>query len=133
MARRQGCSPLGPWHEVTAAEQNPIMELDGKRALDVLMDQMEVDDLESFGRLARDVHVAVPVHGADTGDYMVRNLLGIDPDNGILAIGEWLQPGDTLMFCQRDADTAWQDLQRMLDAIRKAVPGVPKPGLTKFI
>ena len=44
----------------------------------------------------------------------MRNLVGIDPDNGVFAVGEDIAAGDALMFCRRDREAAEHDLRRML-------------------
>jgi len=46
----------------------------------------------------------------------VRNILGVDPQNHLVAVGEYVAPGDELLFCRRDQQTAEDDLQRMLAA-----------------
>jgi small ligand-binding sensory domain FIST len=71
----------------------------------------------------------VTIRGSDTGDYLVRNLVGIDPQQQWLAIGEWLEPGAEIMFCRRDAKSAREDLVRVLDSARQAIDGVPRGGL----
>ena len=35
----------------------------------------------------------MPIAGSDTGDYLVRNLVGIDPANKLVAIGDMVQQG----------------------------------------
>ena len=50
------------------------------------------------------------MRGSDTGDYLVRNILGVDPHNHLVAIGEYVEPGDELLFCRRDQQSAEADL-----------------------
>ncbi|MEK7734728.1 MAG: FIST C-terminal domain-containing protein, partial [Pseudomonadota bacterium] len=60
------------------------------------------------------IFAALPIRGSDTGDYLVRNLLGVDAGNKMIAIGEHLTTGDGLQFCRRDRKSAREDLERML-------------------
>lgn len=113
----QGCSPFGPRRRVTACEENVIAELDGQPALEVLLAAAD-EKLVRSGRIL----VGLPVAGSDTGDYVVRNLVGIDPRAKLFAIGAEVQPGDELVFCRRDADAARQDLARMLAALKESAP-----------
>jgi small ligand-binding sensory domain FIST len=66
--------------------------------------------------------VGLPVPGSDTGDYTARNLVGIDPKNKVIAIGDVVEPGDEMLICRRDAGAARADLLRMLEALKAAAP-----------
>ena len=121
----QGCSPIGPLHAITAMEGDIVTELDGRLALDVFNE--DIGDLlaRDLQRVAGYIHAAVPVTGSDTGDYMVRNLRGIDANQGWLAIGEALSAGDQLMFVRRDGASAVEDMARMLDSLKdRAAAGI---------
>jgi small ligand-binding sensory domain FIST len=124
----QGCAPLPQRHTITEAEGNVIAKLDGRPALDVLRADIGglAGDLE---RAAQVIHAALPVPGSDTGDFVVRNLVGADARRGLLAIGAEVEPGMPLMFCRRDRNAARADLDRMLDAVLEAVPGTPRGAL----
>jgi small ligand-binding sensory domain FIST len=133
----QGCTPLGgraadhgPMrHVVTEGERNIIVTLDGRPALDVLVEDIGEVLARDLRRAARFIHAGIPVSGSDTGDYTVRNLVGIDPKNRLLAIGAPVEMGMPLLFCKRDAQTAREDLVRMLDAIGRETHGSPRGGL----
>ena len=45
-------------------------------------------------QLAGYVHAAIPVSGSDQADYLVRNLVGFDVDQGWIAVAEGLRVGD---------------------------------------
>lgn len=113
----QGCSPIGPLHTVTALEGDVITELDGRPALDVFNE--DIGDLlaRDLQRVAGYIHAAVPVPGSDTGDYMVRNLIGIDTRRGRLAVGATFSEGDRVMFVRRDGASAVEDMTRMLASL----------------
>ncbi|MDA0654583.1 MAG: FIST C-terminal domain-containing protein [Proteobacteria bacterium] len=114
----QGCAPIGPLRTITAMEDEFVAELDGRLALDVFKE--DIGDLlaRDLQRVVGYIHAAVPVRGSDTGDYMVRNLIGIDAGQGWLAIGDMLSEGDQVMFVRRDGASAVADMARMLDSLK---------------
>ncbi len=125
----QGCSPIGPHHSVTEAQRNILIKLDGQPALDVLKADIGEILARDLGRLGGYVFAGLPIRGSDTGDYLVRNLLGIDANHGFLAIGDLVEHGSEIIFCRRDADTAREDLDRMLSALERRLSGPPRGGV----
>ncbi|MGH6953863.1 MAG: FIST signal transduction protein [Alphaproteobacteria bacterium] len=125
----QGCSPIGPTREVTQCQDNVLFTLDGGPALACLKRDMGDPADRDFPRAAENVHVALPVVGSDTGDYLVRNLVGIDPARGWVAIGDYVREGDRVVFCRRDASSARRDLDRMLKELKRRAGDGPKAGV----
>lgn len=125
----QGCSPIGPVHEVTRSEDNVVLELDGQTALDVFKEDIGEVLAHDLNRIAGYIHAALPIPDTDTGDYLVRNVMGIDPQNGWIAIGDRLSNGDKLLFVRRDGPSAMADLERMLDDVTARAGGTPKAAL----
>jgi small ligand-binding sensory domain FIST len=132
----QGCTPLtrsdthAPVrHRVTACERNIIAALDGRPALDVFREEIGGELARDLGRAARLVLVGLSVPGSDTGDYLARNVVAIDPRNKLFAIGAPVEQGMSIMFCRRDGDAAREDLLRMLRGLRAELHGTPKGGL----
>ena len=122
----QGCSPIGPKHAVTSCQRNIIVTLDGRPALDVFLEDVGDSMGGDIERIGSHVFVGIAIPGSDTGDYLVRNLVGIDPSNKLVAIGDMIQSGASIMFCRRDADTAREDMTRMLDSIKQGLYGPPR-------
>jgi small ligand-binding sensory domain FIST len=125
----QGCTPVGEPRQVTEAEGNIIMSIDGKRALDVM--KADIGELLSrnLERVAGYIHAAFPVPGSDTRDYLVRSLLGIDMERGWIAVGGEVEAGDRIMFVRRDPISAEQDLADMVNGLKARLPSEPKGGL----
>ncbi|MEW6120766.1 MAG: FIST N-terminal domain-containing protein [Pseudomonadota bacterium] len=119
----QGISPLGPRHRITQATKNIVGSLDHRPALDVMKAEIGEVLARDLRRAAGYIFVGLPVRGSDTGDYLVRNILGVDPENALVAIGEYVQPGDELLFCKRDEQSAEDDLLRMCAALRAQLDG----------
>lgn len=124
----QGCTPIGPAREVTGLQGSWVTTLDGRPALDVLKEEVGDVLARQLDRIGGFIHVALPVRGVDRPDYLVRNLLGVDPRQGSIAIGGPLRRGDALMFVKRDGMAAQADLRRMLDDVQRRVAGRPIRG-----
>lgn len=133
----QGCAPIRSGqgrgdpvvHRVTACERNIIVTLDDRPALDVFKEAVGAILARDLKRAAYSVLVGLPVAGSDTGDYLVRNVVGIDPREGLIAIGAPVEDGMPLMFCRRGGDAAREDLQRMLASIAADIGAKPRAGL----
>ncbi len=110
----QGCAPIGPMHTATVVEGHIVKRLDDRPALEVFRAEIGPLLARDLRRVAGTIFVALPVRGADTGDYLVRNLVSIDLAEGSLGIAAEIAPGDRLMFTRRDRPAAEADLRRML-------------------
>jgi small ligand-binding sensory domain FIST len=114
----QGCRPIGKPLVITQAERNLIQGLGGQPALAQLGELFPQLTPEEQ-RLARTgLHVGrVTSEYRDEfrrGDFLIRNVLGADPDSGAIAIGDYFRPGQTVQFHVRDERSADEDLQAML-------------------
>jgi len=115
----QGCTPLGPIHTLTEADQHMAIRIDDRPALEVFKEDIGEVLARDIDRAAGYIFAGFPVAGSDTGDYLVRNVIGIDPENELLAIGDHMQSGAPIMFCRRDGKAASEDMQRMLQDIQR--------------
>ncbi len=122
----QGCSPIGPTRTITACEDNVVMEIDGRPALEVFKEDIGELLARDLRRVAGYIFAALPIAGSDTGDYLVRNLIAIDQRKGWLAIAESVAHGQPILFARRDRASAEADLRRMLGSVRKRLPADPK-------
>ncbi|HHH45116.1 MAG TPA: histidine kinase [Gammaproteobacteria bacterium] len=125
----QGCSPIAGKHAITDCANNVINRIDDRPALDVFREDIGEILARDLNRAAGYIFAGLPIKGSDTGDYLVRNLVGIDTRGKRLAIGDLVHPGQALHFCRRDSNTAREDMQRMLDDLKRRVPGTPRGGL----
>lgn len=128
-ALSQGCTPIGGRHVVTECERNILIGIDGRPALDVFEEEIGEVLARDLRRAAGYIFVGFPVPGSDTGDYLVRNVVGVDMRHRLLAVGDLLEPGQPLLFCRRDANTAWADLERMLDELAARLDRPPRGAL----
>lgn len=126
----QGCVPIGPRHRVTDSDRNIVIELDNRPALQVLKEDIGEILSHDLNRLGGFIFAGLPIKHSDTGDYMIRNLIGIDSERKQLAIGEIIQTDDEIMFCRRDGNTATKDMQHMLENLKARMKGKkPRGGL----
>ena len=125
----QGCLPAGPVHTVSEGLGNVVSALDGENVLAVLAEDLGCEGLDDLADELSAVEAALPVPGSDTGDYVVRNLIGIDAERGLLVVGERLAVGDKLMFVRRGHDAAEADLRRMLGGLKRRLDAPPKGGV----
>jgi small ligand-binding sensory domain FIST len=125
----QGCTPLESKHVITKCRGNLLAELDHRPALDVFKEDVGEVMARDLSRVAGYIFAALPVPGSDTGDYLVRNLIGIDPHEKLLAVGDNLEEDAPLMFCRRDGAAARQDMHRMLADLGKRARGAIRGGL----
>ena len=122
----QGCSPISERQIVSKAEGNLIYEIDGRPAVEALAAAAGELLMRNPRELGGRVFVGFPIAGTDTGDYLVRNLVGLDLDAGVVAVGERVEAGQPMLFCRRDADAAHEDLARMVSELKRSMSGPPR-------
>ena len=126
----QGCQPFGPKRRITRSEGNVLVTLDGHRALDCVMQDLELPpDLsdEELGQTLATILVGLTATDEDVStlpgafgtNTEVRHILGVGRKSGVLVIAEQLKRDSKLAFCQRNAGAAKQDLLRILGEIRR--------------
>ena len=120
----QGCQPLGPPCRVTKAQDNVVLELDGRSALEVLRNRLPAGLGESLGRLGGHLFVGLPPdrsqEAMEPGEYLVRPLFAVDPGRGALLLGDEVREGQPLAIVLRDAGAARDDLKTMLGRMEGA-------------
>lgn len=115
----QGCRPVGRPYIVTKAEEHAVLELGGRQALAVLHDVLSAlppDDRElaQRGSIFAGVAISEMRQTFRPGDFLIRSVVGIDPELGALAIADGVEVGQTLQFQLRDPSTSRQELRRLL-------------------
>lgn len=118
----QGCRPIGRPFRVTRTYQHFILELDNNPPLEQLETLIESLSRAEQKRLAGSLLIGrlvqseahPPYAGFGRGDFVVRNVLGGDPNTGAIAVGDLLEVGDIVQFHLRDASTAQEDLEMLL-------------------
>jgi small ligand-binding sensory domain FIST len=113
----QGCRPIGRTMIVTKSDRNLICELGRRPAVEVLRDIFESLDEADQERVQQGLHIGRVINeyqeSFHRGDFLVRNVLGVDNAGGI-AINDVIRVGQTVQFHVRDADSADEDLRTLL-------------------
>ncbi len=121
----QGAKPVGPEMTVTAAEGNLISELASRPALARLRDAIGELDPREQALAAQGLLIGVVIDenqpSYERGDFLVRPVLGADPEANTLAFGDRVRVGQTVRMHVRDGATADQDLRAALRAQAEAL------------
>jgi small ligand-binding sensory domain FIST len=125
----QGCSPVGTKHRITKSKENVAFSLDDHPALEVMMQELGIEAFEELRQKADNLFAGLCIAGSDRSDYRVRNLVGVDMDNKLFAINDYLREGEELLFCSRSEASAVDDMRRMLEKLGSRLQATPKGGL----
>jgi small ligand-binding sensory domain FIST len=133
----QGCLPLAGAHQVTAADKNVVLSLDGEPALTVMLRELNVtlDHPREALQAVRATLVGltdqvranavssdsptVTRTGNFGNDVLVRHIIGLDPGRAGVAVATPVHAGMELAFCQRNVQAARADLIRVCAEIRE--------------
>ncbi|WP_375575136.1 FIST signal transduction protein [Paracidovorax oryzae] len=133
----QGCQPVGPFAQITRAQDNVVLALDGEPALDVLLGTLGITlegDPQPALRALRATLAGLVDEGSQpmgrTGhfgtDVRVRHLVGLDPMRHGVALADKVEEGMRLAFCQRHVAAARADLMRICAEIREELAPEPQ-------
>jgi small ligand-binding sensory domain FIST len=123
----QGCRPIAHPLTVTKCKKNFVFELDGKPAVEALHDLIQeltpreqelVKDSLFIGIAMDELKLA-----HRPGDFLIRNIIGIEPNSGALVIAELVREQQTVQFHVRDAATSADDLKQLLKEYRDTHEG----------
>ncbi len=114
----QGCKPIGETFIVTKAEENVIYTLAGRPFVKVLEEVLDKASPADRMLAQEAVFVGIAIdeykHQLKRGDFLVRGVMGIDPESGAGAIVDYIKTGQTVQFHVRDAKSAREDLDELL-------------------
>lgn len=115
----QGCRPIGQPMRITQSRRNLLESLDGDTPLNVLRGLYPTLSERDQGLMRNSLFLGVVmdefIDDPQQGDFLIRNVMGMDDRSGSLAIGEMLKEGQLVQFHLRDADTSAQDLAAVLE------------------
>jgi small ligand-binding sensory domain FIST len=123
----QGCTPIGETWTLTRVEQNLIHQIANRPAYAVLAETVQqlspADQQKARGNLFIGLVVNEYLEDFHRGDFLVRNLIGGDPNSGVLAVGALPRAGQTMQFHRRDAAAATEDMDELLERAKKKLGG----------
>jgi small ligand-binding sensory domain FIST len=129
----QGCRPIGKHMVVTRAEDNVILELGGKTPLEQLQELWPTLTAGEQRLFQQGLHIGRVLNEYrgefQRGDFLIRNVLGLERESGALVITERVRVGQTVQFQVRDAASADEDLRALLQLDLHAHERKPAGGL----
>ncbi len=132
----QGAAPLGRELTITAAEGNIIHELAGRPALQTVERIIAELSPRERGLVAGGLLIGIVIDSGkpeyEQGDFLVRGVLGADPDTGSIAVGAAVRSGQVVRLHARDARSADDDLRRALRLQVEAMSGGRPAGALLF-
>ena len=115
----QGCRPVGSPMRITESRRNLLVELDGQPPMAVLRELFQKSGERDRGLMRNSLFLGVVmdefIEEPQQGDFLIRNVVGMDERSGALAIGEILKEGQLVQFHLRDAETSAEDLTAVLE------------------
>jgi small ligand-binding sensory domain FIST len=123
----QGCTPIGETWTLTRVEDNVIHEIGNRPAYKVLEETFN-QLTQAEQKIARNnlfVGLVVNEYLEDfhRGDFLIRNLLVVDPRSGSIAVGAFPRAGQTMQFQRRSAAAAMEDMDELLGRAAKQLEG----------
>ncbi|HLM50491.1 MAG TPA: FIST N-terminal domain-containing protein [Solirubrobacteraceae bacterium] len=132
----QGAAPVGPEITVTSADGHVIAELAGQPALVKIREIVDALPERERGLIGGGLLLGLVIDGGkpeyERGDFLVRTLLGADPDAGTIAVGVPVSEGQVIRLHARDAVSADDDLREALELRRRALGDRPPAGSLVF-
>jgi small ligand-binding sensory domain FIST len=132
----QGATPLGPEMTITAGEDNVIHELAGRPAVQAIENAVAELPLDERALVLAGLMIGIVIDGGKPeyghGDFLVRGILGADPETGAISVGATVAPGQVVRLHARDADSADADLRRELRLRAAAIGGQRPAGALVF-
>lgn len=132
----QGCRPIGDTMTVTDCSGYYLTALDERPAVEVLVELYHSLDSGDQQLLQKSLHLGVAATGLKQtlgrGDFLMRNVLQLDHEKGVISVGDLLRNGQTVQFHLRDPQTAGDDLDAMLARYLREHPDVDPAGALLF-
>ena len=114
----QGCQPISAPMTITKAEGNLIYEINDRPAIEVFAKLLKGPLAEDLRRALMVLFVGLPSNREENsvaaGKYLVRNIVGLDAEKGILGVADSVSEGESMIFAMRDGQRAREDLDQML-------------------
>lgn len=122
-AHSQGCTPISGRLEIDEAHQNMVLRLEGQPALQRLKQAVGEVLWRDQERLGKYIFIGLPIELGGGDDYLVRNLMGLDLQEGSIAAGDLMEGQRQLLFCRRDGNTAYDEMLAMLRRLKEQLAG----------
>lgn len=132
----QGCRPIGDPMFANTTHENLILELDGKIPREVLTDLYQTIKRSDRKLFTDALFIGLAMEPQReqyrAGDFLIRTILGLDPDSGALLINTHIPPHGVVQLHLRDAVTSAQDLELLLSRYRTSRDTARTSGILLF-
>lgn len=130
----QGCRPIGGTFIVTDSERNIIGTLGGQPSFEVIKKIYAGLPTQDQARVEQGLHLGIAMTELKDefqyGDFLIRNVIGIDEESGTITVGDYIRKGRTVQFHIRDQVSASIELRSMLETeIKNETGGAPTAAL----
>jgi small ligand-binding sensory domain FIST len=132
----QGCKPIGQPQIITRCEGHIIYELGRRPALEVIRETItnlspaDQDLVRTSLMIGRVIDEYKEQFGR--GDFLIRTFMGADAQSGAVAFGDAFRAGQTVQLHVRDATTAREDLQLLMETLTPDISARPARGALLF-
>lgn len=131
----QGCRPIGEPHAITGAEENVLTSIGSIPAYERLSESIEGLSKEERRSVGRNLFAGFAANeyrdDFRTGDFVIRNVLGTDPESGTVELAAYPRVGQTFQFQLRDAAAASEELEHQLSMLARE--GIRPFACTAFV
>ena len=114
----QGCRPIGKLNKITKCENTFLQELDGRPPFEILEELIEnaSDNDRQLIQTSLFLGIEMDPLGEEPkqGDFLIRNIIGLDRASGAISIGAFLREGQLVQFHLRDKTMSAEDLNMLL-------------------
>jgi small ligand-binding sensory domain FIST len=122
----QGCRPIGQPYQILESDRNVVLKVEAQAdsgdepqtplsALQEIFQELDEAD-RTLAQQALFIGIAQSgfKQSLEQGDFLIRNLVGVDPRVGAIAIADKVRSGQRIQFHLRDARTSAEDLESLL-------------------
>jgi small ligand-binding sensory domain FIST len=132
----QGCRPIGKPVRVTECDGHLLTRVDEQSPTEYLSSLYNSLDEDTRALVRSSLHLGIVVdelrEEIGPGDFVIRNILGMHQESGVVAIGSDLRAGQTVQFHVRDGKSAIRDLDAKLEAYKQKHPADQVAGALQF-
>ena len=125
----QGCQPIGKPREVTKADGHVIFELDNEPALENFKGALQLLTQDDIRRSGGTVFVGIAMDDTNEnptrGDFLIRNLVGINEQHAAIAISEEVKEGQLIQFHLRNPLAAAEEIQEIIAQLAEKTRAQP--------
>ncbi len=117
----QGCQPIGKPREVTKADGRVIFEIDGEPALENFKNVLKLLTQDDIRQSGGTVFIGIAMDNENSnpsrGDFLIRNLIGINEEHAAIAVSEEVKEGQLVQFHLRNPRAAAEEIRTIISKL----------------